>query len=112
MKNFPSIIVTVALSFVSVTADYYLKRASESAQPYRSFGFILGVGLYAACAFGWVHVLRNTKLATIGAVYSIVVVVALAIIGVLVFREPLSTTELIGLVFAVVSLVLLSGRFA
>lgn len=104
-------IAILALSVLCVLADFFLKRASEFVHPIQSWHFVAGLVLYAASAFGWVYVLRQVKLATVGALFSVVVVVLLACIGVLVFHESLSTLELIGLGCAVAALILL-GRFS
>jgi small multidrug resistance pump len=106
-----SLLVMLALSFIAVLADYCLKRASEIVLPIYSWHFLAGIGLYAGSAFGWVYALRSIKLATAGAIFSVTVVVLLAVIGTGVFREPLSNTELLGLACAVASLILLC-RFA
>ena len=55
--------------------------------------------------------MRHLKLATIGVVYSVSMILLLTAIGVVLFREPLSGYEVAGLVMAVGSLVLLM-RFA
>lgn len=102
--------VVLFLSFACVVADYWLKRASELASPLRSGAFLAGVAIYALSAFGWVYVFRHFKLATIGAMFSLVVVLSLAVTGVVAFRESLSASEVVGLVCAVAALVLL-GRF-
>jgi small multidrug resistance pump len=102
--------IVVSLSAACTIADYWLKRASNMASPFRSAAFISGLTLYALSAFGWVYVFRHYKLATISAFFSLFVVVSLAIMGVVAFRESLSTAELVGLGCAVAALVLL-GRF-
>lgn len=99
------------MSVLCVLADFFLKRASESTRPFQSLHFAAGIALYAASAFGWVYVLRHLKLAIVGAVYGVAVIVLLAGIGVIVFRESLSTSEIVGLGLAVASLILL-GRFS
>lgn len=55
--------------------------------------------------------MRHLKLATIGVVYSISMILLLTGLGSLVFREPLKVQELVGLIMAIASLVLLM-RFA
>jgi small multidrug resistance pump len=102
--------IVLSLSALCVVADYWLKRASNLAHPVRSIQFLSGITLYAVSAFGWVYVFRHFKLATISAFFSLVVVVSLAITGVVVFRESLSTAETVGLGCAVAALALL-GRF-
>jgi len=67
--------------------------------------------LYASTAFGWVFVMKHLKLATISVLYSVSLVLLLTAISLVLFRESLSYFEIIEIVLAVASLVLLM-RFA
>jgi small multidrug resistance pump len=111
MKNALPLVVTIAFSVVGVVGDYLLKLASEQSRPLRSGWFYLGFAVYASTAFGWVYVMRHLKLATIGAVYSVSMILLLTAIGAVSFRQTLGPHEIAGLVMAVGSLVLLM-RFA
>jgi small multidrug resistance pump len=111
MKNSLPLVVTVAFSVVGVVGDYLLKLASEQRSPLRSGWFYLGFAVYASTAFGWVYVLRHLKLATIGAVYSVSMILLLTGVGVAAFGQPLNAYEVAGLAMAIGSLVLLM-RFA
>jgi small multidrug resistance pump len=106
-----AVLVTILFSAVGVLGDYFLKLASTRAQPLRAGWFYLGFVLYASTAFGWVFVMKHLKLATISVLYSVSLVLLLTAVGVVLFRESLNYFELIGIVLAVVSLVLLM-RFA
>ena len=106
----PALLVTVGLSVLSIFADYLLKRASASPQPFSRWNFVGAVFIYSASCFPWIYVLRHLKLATVGAIYSVLVVGLLTVIGITVFRESLSISEWAGLAAAVAALVLL-GRF-
>ena len=106
-----AMLVTIAFSVVGVLGDYCVKLASARVQPVRTGWFYLGFALYASTAFGWVFVMRHLKLATISVLYSVSLVLLLTAIGVGLFRESLNYFEVIGIVFAVASLVLLM-RFA
>ena len=106
-----AVLVTIAFSVIGVLGDYFLKLASAREQPLRTGWFYLGFALYASTAFGWVFVMRHLKLATISVLYSVSLVLLLTAIGVVLFRESLNYFEMIGIVLAVVSLVLLM-RFA
>jgi len=106
-----AVLVTIAFSVVGVLGDYFLKLASASERPLRTSWFYLGFALYASTAFGWVFVMRHLKLATISVLYSVSLVLLFTAIGVVLFRESLNSFEVIGIVLAVVSLVLLM-RFA
>ena len=111
MKNFLPLVVTVSFSIVGVIGDYLLKLASEQRAPLRSGWFYVGFAVYASTAFGWVYVMRHLKLATIGAVYSVSMILLLTGVGVVAFRQPLDAYEVAGLAMAIGSLVLLM-RFA
>jgi drug/metabolite transporter (DMT)-like permease len=110
-KRWLAVLVTMGFSAVGVVGDYLLKRASAHANPLRAGWFYLGFAVYASTAFGWVFVMRHLKLATIGVVYSISMILLLTGVGVVFFREALSVYEIAGLALAIASLVLLV-RFA
>src|SRR5437899_11714401 len=102
-----AVLVTFGFSIIGVVGDYFLKLASAREQPLRTSWFYLGFVLYASTAFGWVFVMRHLKLATIGVLYSVSMILLLTTIGVVVFRESLNRFEIFGIVLAVASLVLL-----
>jgi small multidrug resistance pump len=106
-----AVLVTVAFSVIGVLGDYFLKLASAREQPLRTSWFYLGFALYASTAFGWVFVMKHLKLATISVLYSVSLVLLLTTIGVVLFQESLNYLEVVGIVLAVASLVLLI-RFA
>jgi small multidrug resistance pump len=105
------VLVTIAFSLIGVLGDYFLKLASQRDHPLRAGWFYLGFALYASTAFGWVFVMRHLKLATISVLYSVSMVLLLTAIGTLVFRESLKPLEIVGIVLALASMVLLV-RFA
>jgi small multidrug resistance pump len=111
LKNSLPILITIGFSAVGVLGDYLLKLASAQTTPLRSRWFYLGFAVYASTAFGWVYVMRHLKLATIGVVYSVSMILLLTTVGAVIFRESLSIYEVAGIVLAVASLVLLI-RFA
>jgi multidrug transporter EmrE-like cation transporter len=106
-----AVLVTVGFSLVGVLGDYFLKLASQKEESLKAPAFYLGFALYASTAFGWVFVMKHLKLATISVLYSVSMVVLLTAVGVLVFRETLSYSEVAGLLMAIGSLILLT-RFA
>ncbi len=113
MKNSAllAIAVTIALSAIGVLADYFLKKAGEAKSPYMSRYFFLGLVTYASTAPGWLFVIKNLKLAQVGVFYCISTILMLCLLGLIVFKETLSVTEMIGVAMAIVSLCLL-GRLA
>ena len=102
-----AVVVTIGFSVVGVVGDYFLKLASGQDRPLASRWFYIGFLVYATTAFGWVFVMRHLKLATIGVVYSVSMVLLLTTVGVAFFRESLNYYEVAGIVLAIASLVLL-----
>jgi multidrug transporter EmrE-like cation transporter len=102
-----AVLVTVAFSVIGVVGDYFLKLASGRDQPLRSGWFYLGFAFYASTAFGWVFVMQHLKLATIGVLYSVSMILLLTVVGVVFFGESLNYYEIAGIVLAIASLVLL-----
>lgn len=106
-----AVLVTISFSVIGVLGDYFLKLASAREHSLRTGWFYLGFALYASTAFGWVFVMKHLKLASIGVLYAVSLVLLLTAVGVVLFRESLNYLEMTGIVFAVISLVLLM-RFA
>jgi len=106
-----AVLITIAFSVIGVLGDYFLKLASAKEQSLRTGWFYVGFALYASTAFGWVFVMKHLKLATISVLYSVSLVLLLTTIGMVLFQESLNYFEVIGIVLAVISLVLLM-RFA
>jgi small multidrug resistance pump len=110
-KSSLAVMITIAFSVMGVLGDYFLKLASAHEHSLKTIWFYIGFVVYASTAFGWVFVMKYLKLATISVVYSVSMVVLLTAIGVVFFREALNSYEIIGLVMAIASLILLI-RFA
>lgn len=67
------------------------------------------VAIYACATLAWLPaLLHRNHLATMGTAWLLLATIATVAIGVLVYREPVSGVQLLGIVFSIVSLVLLS----
>jgi small multidrug resistance pump len=69
------------------------------------------MALYMLSGLGFVIAMRHMSLATVGVWYAVLTVLMMTALGVLVFNEDLATREVIGIILAVVSLLLMT-RFA
>ena len=103
--------LTLAISAFCIVGDYFLKRASQAAAPFRTLDFGIGLLVFASTAAGWILILPHRKLGVVGAVYGVSTVLFMALLGWLVFGESLRPVELIGMGLGVASIVLLA-RFA
>ncbi len=111
MERVPALLLTAAIAVLCAGCDYLLKRASMLPQPFLVRDFWLGFTGYAFSAFAWVFALQNLKLATLGAIYCLVLILLLALGGILFFDEKLNRMEWLGLVLGCASIILLA-RFA
>ena len=110
-KTLLAILVAVLLSAIGALADYFLKLASGEPRIVWNKWFAIAMVIYSLTVFGWVFVIKSMKLASVGVVYSICMVLFLTFLGVAFFKERLSYAEVIGIGLALASLVLLT-RFA
>ena len=91
------IFVAAAMSAVGIVGDYFLKRASGEANPLATLPFLVGLVLYSSTAFAWVFVMHHLKLATIGAIYSVCMILMLTSMGFIFFDETLNRYEIVGI---------------
>lgn len=103
-----ALIVAVGMSCFGILGDYFLKRASAADRPLLTRWFLIGVVLYSTTAFAWVYVMRHLKLATIGVVYSVCMILVLTGMGVFFFKETLNWYEVCGIGLAIASILLLT----
>jgi undecaprenyl phosphate-alpha-L-ara4N flippase subunit ArnF len=94
----------------AIIADFFIKTASQKEPSLLTSSFAIGAGLYVLSAVGWLFAMKTMTLAQVGVLYSVVTILALTAMGVLWFEETLGWQEVLGIVFALVS-VLLMGRF-
>ncbi|MBU6384888.1 MAG: EamA family transporter [Pirellula sp.] len=102
-----AIAVTLLFSGIGVVADYFLKVASTRENPWKNWEFFLGLVLYASTAFGWLFVMQHLKLAAVGILYTVAMLILLALVGYFGFGESLSKREWLGLIFAIASVLLM-----
>jgi multidrug transporter EmrE-like cation transporter len=75
-----------------------------------SFSYILLiVGAYLLGVLAWLPaILQKNQLSIVGVIWSVLSLLTTILIGVLIFNEHLSTTGVIGIIFAFLSIILLS----
>ncbi len=111
MSKYFYIFIVVLMSVFGVLGDYFIKLSGHSQKYILVKWFILGLSVYSLSAFGWFFVMKHIKLSTLGVYYALTTVILLVAVGVFVFKETLNASEIIGVLLAVASLILLA-RFA
>ena len=105
------LLATVVLGLIGVAGDFFLKIAGSGKKFMEVRWFVAGALIYLGSAFGWFYLMKNVKLYTLGVFYSVSLVIALALLDIFYFKDPVSPYEMVGLLMAVTSLILL-GKFA
>ena len=103
-----SLILLLFVTGLTLTGDYFLKSAAMRYEKPSSVLFWVGLILYGLPAFGWFYLMKSHSLAQIGVLYSSVTVVALALVGLLVFKEQIGIREFLGMGLAIVAIWLVS----
>mgnify|MGYP001612833759 CR=1 FL=1 len=102
------ILIVAFLAVVGVAGDFFIKLAGHGPKFIEIKWFIIGLLIYASTAFGWFYVMKHIKLSSLGVIYSLTTVLFLVAIGVFYFHEKLNIYEIIGIITAIVSVILLS----
>lgn len=106
-----SLLGIIFLAAVGVVGDFFIKLSGSGKSFMDIKWFLIGFIIYALTAFGWFYVMKNIKLSTLGVFYAISTVIFLTIVSIFYFKEPLNNYEIIGIILAIFSLILL-GKFA
>lgn len=107
MSRLTVFIFALFLSLATVLGDIFIKKAALMQKFSGWYYLLISALIYAATAFGWFFVVRRMKLSTAAVIYSISIVVLLALVSVFYFKEKLNITEIVGIIMAVLSLGLL-----
>jgi drug/metabolite transporter (DMT)-like permease len=98
---------SIILLLLTILGDYLLKKASSLPAFTGWKLMVLGCMIYFIAAIGWYFIYKTTKFFTLGTFYSLGHLLLTILIAILIFKEKLDTTEIVGLFFGVLSLILL-----
>jgi len=104
MMGFAFIALT---SMVVISGDFVLKLAADRGLSALSALVMVGIVLYTISALLWFGAMRHITLGQAGVTYSMLTLVALALIGAVVFGERLGFREITGISFAIGAMVLM-----
>lgn len=111
MSKFYSILIVFLLVVLGTIGDFYMKLAGKEDKFIDWKLFLFGSIAWGLTIPGWFLAMKYMKLATAGVLYSLFIVIFSVSLGYFYFRESLNPYEIIGVISAVISLLLLS-RFA
>ena len=97
----------VGLTGLTALGDSFLNSAGDQKTTNYAH-LLLGLTIYLLTGVVWFFVYKHLKFSVSGAIYGVLTVIVFAAVGVLYFRESLRPTEIIGMLMAIGSIVLLS----
>ncbi|NKX43245.1 hypothetical protein [Roseicyclus persicicus] len=106
--------ITLGFGFITVTAlvviagDFLLKLAADRGLAALSLLVVVGIVLYGISALLWFGAMRHLSLGQAGVAYSMLTLVALALIGAAVFGERLGLRECAGIGCALAAMLLMT----
>ena len=95
---------------LTLIGDYCIKIASGRIHGLYSVQFAVGVIFYSLPAIGWFYLMKSHSLATIGVLYSVSTILLLALLGIVVFNEPVGWREGLGIFLAVAAVIVVTYR--
>ncbi|ABG30900.1 hypothetical protein RD1_1253 [Roseobacter denitrificans OCh 114] len=95
-------------ALIVIIGDSIIKVAADAGHAISSSYVVIGVVLYGVSAVLWFFAMQHITLVQAAVAYSMLTLVALAIIGALWFNEPLHLREYAGLACALLAMVLMS----
>lgn len=106
------LVVSGTMVVINLLGDYYVKIASLGNAPKEWQKILLGASLYGVSALGWVFIYRHGKFFTVEAISAIGSMVISLLVSQIVFKEKISSNELIGVVLGLASVyMLLKGEY-
>ncbi len=94
---------------LELSADFLFKKWSMDVVG-KNFFFIFGLLLYLAGSFFWVSTLKYEFLSKSATIFLILNLIGVVLIGAVIFKEDLSLINKIGIVFGIISIILISLR--
>ena len=107
MSYYKLVLAIIGIAIITVLGDYFIKHSSMASRPLQNKWFVLGCATYILCTIGWVFVMPHMKLATIGVVYSVSIIILMAMLGTFFFDESLNRNEIVGMILAVLAIILM-----
>lgn len=109
--KFLALTLAVLIALVEIAGDFFIKLSGSGKEYINWKWFIPGIIIYALCAVLWFFAIKYEKLFTAGIFFAIASVVFFVLISVFYFKESINAYEIVGVVLAIISMILL-GKFA
>lgn len=105
--SYLTLFLIIATTLLGVAGDAALKISGQGPRTVNVIWLLAGTVLWILTIPCWFFLFKQTKLINIGIVYVLTNLIALTLLGVLYFKEKITTAEVIGLILAFITIVLL-----
>jgi len=106
-----TILISIAMVVITIIGDYLIKKASML-QHFSGWKLlVLGGFFYGISAIGWFYVYQTTKVFTVGAIHSFGIIILTILLSVVIFKEKITRSEILGLVLGIISLIILLRNY-
>ena len=106
-----TVLISFAMVIITILGDYFIKKASLL-QYFTGWKLLLFGGfLYGISAIGWFYVYRTTKVFTVGSIHSFGIIIMTILLSVVVFKEKINGSEILGILLGIISLILLLRNY-
>lgn len=108
LQKLPPLVLVILAAVSVIAGDLFAKYWSINT---KNTFYLLAVLFYIGSAIFYIPSLLNEGLVLTSMLWSLVSTVGLVVIGVVIFKETLSSVQIAGLVFGIISLAILSFSF-
>ena len=105
VAKFPVFVLIIFAVISVVTGDYFAKLWSINQRPIFFIAALIG---YFGSGLFYTPTLVREGLVVTSVLWSVLAIIGFLVIGLIVFKEPITTIELVGVVFGIASLVILA----
>ncbi len=105
LQKLPVWLLLILSASSVIAGDFFAKYWSIHL---RSVFYFLAIASYMLSGFFYIPTLLREGLIVTSVIWSVLSIVGFLVIGLLIFKETLSTVEIVGVLFGVISLVILS----
>lgn len=101
----------LAMSGLTILGDFFIKQAAVDNNADSWKKVVIGGFIWFITAIGWFFLLKKEKLISLGGIYLVSSVILLVFVSVFIFKEKVSEMEIVGIIMAIISLIILA-RFS
>jgi len=99
----------ILITCLGAVGDSFLK-ASASGKGAKIPCFIAACCIYCCTITVWYFIMKKVDLSTLGPLYAVISISVLFVIGTILFKEQISLQKIVGMVFALIAIYIMSAR--